>query len=345
MSNAGSWTARGVGEGVGAFDRFFAEELLARFPSPELGRRSDAARLGFGSLVLAVTCDAFTVDPLFFPGGDIGTLAVCGTANDLLTEGARPEWLLMSLVLGEEIDPLVVGRVLDSVHEQASRSGAVLVGGDTKAMKGLRSELIVTMTGMGVVRREGPALGFETVGPGDELVVTGPIAAHSVAVLSAREGLGFEKVISSDCRDVGLSIGPLVRGSPSIHALRDATRGGLLGVLHELANATGMAVELDVDAVPVAREVTMAAEMLGLDPLELTNEGCFVIVVEAGTARRLVAELKEAYAFADAAAVGRICEATGPLDRVRLRQDGDVRVSVRSLSLGVPRLCLVILPP
>lgn len=339
MGNAGSWTARAVGEGAGAFDRFFAEELLARFPSPELGRRSDAARLELGSVVLAVTCDAFTVDPLFFPGGDIGTLAVCGTANDLLTEGARPQWLLMSLVLGEGIDPQVVRRVLDSVQEQASRSGAILVGGDTKTMKGPRSELIVTMTGLGVVCREGPALGFETVRPGDELVVTGPIAAHSIAVLSAREGLGFEKVVSSDCRDVGLSIGSLVMGSSSIRALRDATRGGLAGVLHELASATGMAVELDVDAVPVATEVTMAAEMLGLDPLELTNEGCFVIVVEAGTAQHLAVELRDAYGFADAAAVGEIREAAGPLDRVRLRRDGEVRASVRSLSLGVPRLC------
>jgi len=339
MNDAGSWTARGVGEGVGAFDRFFAKELLTRFPSPELGRRSDAARLDLGSVILAVTCDAFTVDPLFFPGGDIGTLAVCGTANDLLTEGARPEWLLMSLVLGEEIDPHVVGQVLDSVQEQAALSGAVLVGGDTKAMKGLRSELIVTMTGMGIVRREGPALGFETVRPGDELVVTGPVAAHSIAVLSAREGLGFEKVVSSDCRDVGLSIGSLVRGSPSIRALRDATRGGLLGVLHELASATAMAVELDVDAIPVAREVTMAAEMLGLDPLELTNEGCFVMVVEAGTAQRLAAEFRDVYGFADAAAVGGIREATSSLDRVRLRRDGEVRVSVRSAGLGVPRLC------
>jgi len=339
MSDLGSWTARSVGEGVGAFDRFFAEEILPRFASPELRRRSDAARLELGSLVLAVTCDAFTVDPLFFPGGDIGTLAVCGTANDLLTEGARPEWLLMSLVLAEQIDPHVVERVLDSIQAQASVSHAHLVGGDTKAISNPRSELIVTMTGLGVVRRQGPALGFETVRSGDELLVTGPIAAHSIAVMSAREGLGFERVVSSDCRDVGLSIGSLVMASPSIRALRDATRGGLIGVVHELADTTGMAVELDVDAVPVAQEVTMAAEMLGVDPLELTNEGCFLIVVEAGTGERMAAELRETCGLDDATVVGQVLETSGPLDRVRLRRDGQVRVSVRSLSIGVPRLC------
>ncbi len=325
--------------GAGAFDRFFAEEILPRFASPQLSRRSDAARLEFGSLVLAVTCDAFTVDPLFFPGGDIGTLAVCGTANDLLTEGARPEWLLMSLVLDEDIDPQVVERVLDSMQAQASLSHARLIGGDTKAVKNPLSELIVTMTGLGVVQREGPALGFEMVKSGDELLVTGPIAAHSIAVISAREGLGFERVVSSDCQDVGLSIGSLVTTSSSIRALRDATRGGLIGVIHELANATGMAVELDVDAVPVAREVTMAAEMLGVDPLELTNEGCFLIVAEGGTAQRLAADLRETCGLDHATVVGEVLGAAGPLDRVRLRRDGEIRISVRSLSLGVPRLC------
>jgi hydrogenase expression/formation protein HypE len=339
VNDAFSWTAGGVGEGVGAFDKFFAEEVLARFPSPELVRRSDAARLDLGSLMLAITCDGYTVDPLFFPGGDVGTLAVCGTANDLLTEGARPEWLLMCLVLGDGIDQDIVRRVLDSVQEQASRSGASLVGGDTKTIKSLGPGLIVTMTGLGRIRRQGPTLGFELVRAGDELVVTGPVGAHSVAVLSAREGLGFEQVVSSDCRDVGLSIGPLVMSSPAIRALRDATRGGLLGVLHELASSTGLAVELDADAVPVAREVAMAAEMLGLDPLELTNEGCFVIVVEAGTSRRLAGELRNAYGFHEAAVVGEIREPADPLARVMLRRGAETRVSVRTLSLGVPRLC------
>jgi hydrogenase expression/formation protein HypE len=339
VSDGFPWTARSVGEGVGAFDQFFAEEVLARFPSAELARRSDAARLDFGSLVLAVTCDGFTVDPLFFPGGDIGKLAVCGTANDLLTEGARPEWLLMSLVLEEGVDPNVVRRVLDSIGDQASRSGATLVGGDTKTIKSPMPGLIVMITGLGRIARQGPALGFEAVRAGDELVVTGPVGAHSVAVLSAREGLGFEQVVSSDCRDVGLSIGSLVMSSPWIHALRDATRGGLLGVLHELASATGMAVEIDADAVPVAREVIMAAEMLGLDPLELTNEGCFVIAVEAGTARRLTAELRATYGFPEAAAIGEVRDRADPLAKVLLRRGGEVRVSVRPLSVGVPRLC------
>jgi hydrogenase expression/formation protein HypE len=340
VTEQGSWSPRDIGDGAGAFDQFFAQELLSRFPSPELGRRSDASRLSLGPVELAVTCDAFTVDPLFFPGGDIGKLAVCGTANDLLTEGARPDWLMMSVVMDEQVGRRAVTRVLDSLAEQAALSGSTLIGGDTKSVKSAESGLVITMTGLGVVRRVGPPLGFEHARPGDELVVTGPVASHSIAVLSAREGLGFERVVSSDCRDVGLDIAPLVTTDPAVRGLRDATRGGMVGVLHEIVNATGMVAELEVEAVPVATEVKMAAEMLGLDPLELTNEGCFVIVAEEGTAQDLVAQLKGSYGLADAAVVGKLAEGKASFSKkVLLRRGNDVRVAVRSLGAGIPRLC------
>lgn len=365
------WSARAVGDGMGAFDHFFSREVLTRFPSAQLRRRSDAARLDLGPARLAVTCDAFTVDPLFFPGGDLGTLALCGTANDLLSEAARPQWLLVSLLIGERTEPVAVRRVLDSLQHEAARAGAVLVGGDTKTVDGPRVELIVTVTGLGEVCRSGPPLGFEQVRPGDELVLTGPVGAHAIAVLSAREGLGFESVVASDCRDVGLSLHPLVSAPAPVRALRDATRGGLLGVLHELSAATGLDVAVDAAAVPVAREVTMAAQMLGIDPLELTNEGCFVIVVQPDAGDPLVAELRGRYGFAQAVRIGTVGDVTGPRTetgaaefapvamvgpaergdtgsdesgphrpgRVLLRQEGTVRVLERTPGLGVPRLC------
>ena len=334
------WQVADLGDAVGAFDDFFTAELLPRFPGAQLRRRSDAARLDASGVPLAATCDAFTVEPLVFPGGDIGKLAICGTANDLLSEAARPQWLLLSVVASAGLDRAVLRKVLDSVERQARESGAEVVGGDLKTLPGPAPQLVLTVTGLGQPRRTGAPLDLASARPGDELVVTGDVGRHVIAVISAREGLGFERVVTSDCADLGLSLLPLVAESAEVRGLRDATRGGLAGVLHELTAACGLDVQIQLDAVPVERPVAMACELLGMDPLDLANEGCAVLLARAGAGEALARTLRAECGFGAAAVFGVVQERADAREPRVLVADGEsVRVQQRRSALGLPRLC------
>jgi hydrogenase expression/formation protein HypE len=229
--------------------------------------------------------------------------------------------------------------VLDSLAAVADAAEAEVIGGDTKTIPTREPRMIVTITGIGLIRRDGPALGFASVRPGDEIVVTGAVGAHAIAVLSAREGLGFDQVVTSDVQDVGRVLGAFVAADPRLRALRDASRGGVLGVLHEIVAATGLDLEVDVAAITVQREVAMAAEMLGLDPLELANEGCFVLLIEQGQAAQVVSQLREEYGMSDAVHAGTVRAPTEPPGRLVLQTDGGRKLSLRSRRVGVPRLC------
>jgi len=255
---------------------------------------------------LVLTTDAFVVSPLFFPGGDIGKLAVFGTVNDLAVSGATPLYLTAAFILEEGLDLADLERVAASMASAAEEVGVAVVAGDTKVVeKGACDGLFVTTTGVGQLHPRA-TLGPSAVRPGDRLVLSGRVGDHGVAVLSCRPGLAFETTVRSDCASVApLARALLDRLGPAVRWMRDPTRGGVATVAYELGGEASLPVLLDEEAVPVSPDVAAACDLLGLDPLYLANEGKVLAVVAQDSAEEAVRVLNEAGA-SDAAVVGEI---------------------------------------
>jgi len=296
------------------------EVFLGRLDNSLLNKLGDSAVLpaagdpaggtGAGSAGgLAFTTDGFVVTPLFFPGGDIGKLAVCGTVNDLAVAGAEPAYLAASFIIEEGFPVAELERVVDSMADAARKTGVAVAAGDTKVVeRGSCDKLFITTTGVGRILRQA-RLGTDRVRPGDRLVINGPVGQHGVAVLSRREGVAFETTVRSDCAPVaGLTSLVLRRLGEAVRWMRDPTRGGLATVVCELGEESGLAVTLDEGAVPLPDDVVGACEMLGLDPLYLANEGKVLMVVAPEVASEAVRLLREA-GQAEAAEIGSVAEA------------------------------------
>lgn len=313
-------------------------ELLAELIVAELGSPTleDQARLdpalGPGES-LAFTTDSFVVSPLFFPGGDIGRLAVHGTVNDLAVGGAIPRWLSCGLVLEEGLPLEDLRRVLRSLRAAADEAGVAVVTGDTKVVqRGAADRLFLNTAGIGVIPA-GVRLSAAAVRPGDVLLVSGPVGDHGAAILVARGELALEADVHSDC----MALTPLCRAlieAVEVHALRDATRGGLAAVLHEWAAASGVGIV--VDEVPARPAVRGLCELLGLDPVHLANEGRLVAAVPEAQAERALTVLRALPGGEGAARVGRVREGhrvtvRGPFGGERLLElpDGEL----------LPRIC------
>jgi hydrogenase expression/formation protein HypE len=261
------------------------DRFLPRFDNPVLGELGDAAVVPVRAGSLAISTDSFVVQPLEFPGGNIGSLAVHGTINDLAMMGAEPRWLSAGFILEEGLPLDLLDRVLDAMSAAARAAGVALVTGDTKVVeRGKADGLFINTTGVGLVDpsfRPGPT----AARPGDAVIVSGPIGCHGIAVMAAREGLEFETEITSDTA----ALYPLVqrlreRVGDRIHVLRDPTRGGVASALNEIAQAAGVGVELEDGVMPIPEAVAAACEMLGLDPLYVANEGNLVAFVAADAA-------------------------------------------------------------
>jgi hydrogenase expression/formation protein HypE len=248
--------------------------------SAPTGPLEDAAVLSVNGLDLVMSTDSFVVSPLFFPGGDIGRLAVHGTVNDVAVMGGEPLALALAFVIEEGFPIDELRRVADSVGSAATDAGVPVVTGDSKVVgRGAADGLFVTTTGIGR-RRPGARFSAASPHPGDLVLLSGPIGAHGVTVLSTREGLGFEGDVASDTRPLHRLVGAMVdAGGLAIHAVRDPTRGGLASALNEIAAAANVGVVIDEASVPVPPPVAAACEMLGLDPLHVANEGCLVAFV------------------------------------------------------------------
>ncbi len=309
---AGRGNGRRVTLAHGAGGRLTAELVrevfLKHFQSRHLAPLGDSALVPPGGGGLALTTDGFVVDPLFFPGGDIGRLAVCGTVNDLAVAGAAPAYLTASFIIEEGLPFEVLERVGLSMARAAEEAGVEVVTGDTKVVeRGGCDKLFIVTSGVGFVLPAADT-GASRVRPGDRLVLSGPVGQHGVAVLSQREGLGFASSVRSDCAPVaGLTTRLIEELGPAVRWMRDPTRGGLATVVCELAEETGLDVFLEEEVIPVPSDVAAACELLGLDPLYLANEGKVLVVVEEAAAQRAVDLLREA-GQADAAVVGRVEE-------------------------------------
>lgn len=265
------------GEGGRLSRRLIRERILPRFENDQLRMLGDSALLSPTSRDIAFSTDAYTVTPLFFPGGDIGQLAVFGTVNDLAVSGATPRWLSVSLIIEEGLPWSVLDRVLDSMQSAAARARVAIVTGDTKVVpRGAADQLFITTSGVGEVL-EPPPPGPTAIQPGDALIVSGPIGRHGAAILCAREQFDFAPPPESDCAPLTEPLAALQAARITPRAVRDATRGGVAAVLHEWAEAAGLTCIIDEAAIPKDSIVRAVCELLGLDALHLANEGTFVL--------------------------------------------------------------------
>lgn len=299
--------------------------------------QADAARLPRLDGPVAVTTDSYVVSPIFFPGGDIGSLAVYGTTNDLAVAGAEPVAITLALILEEGLPLEILDRVLNRVAETAREVGVRVITGDTKVVpRGAADRLFLNTTGIGtIVAPEVP--GPAKLQVGDELLVTGPIARHGIAVLAARERIEFENLPTSDCGSLLPAVRAMRRAELSLRAMRDATRGGVAAVLHEWAEASGLTMTVDEAALPVTAEVRGVCELLGLDPIHVANEGTMIAALPAGTGQQAADVLRQIPPFNNATVIGQVSRPQlAPVIVYRLGQPMPLDEPLGAL---LPRIC------
>jgi hydrogenase expression/formation protein HypE len=312
--------------------------FLPAFRNPLLEDRHDGAVIEVGRPRLAFTTDAYVVRPLFFPGGDIGTLAVNGTVNDLAMCGARACYLSGGFILEEGLPLETLRRVVASMQRAAAEAGVQLVAGDTKVVdRGKGDGIFITTAGVGVIEH-GLTIGPGSVRPGDLVLLNGDIGRHGMAIMAVREGLGFEATIESDSAPLGGAVAALLAAGSEVHCLRDLTRGGLASALVEIAEAARVHIDIDERAIPVREDVRGACEILGLDPLYVANEGRFVCFVPLRDAERALGILRGHPLEGGACVVGRVMEGGAP--RVTMKSTIGVRRIIDMLSgEQLPRIC------
>jgi len=320
-------------------DDVFAREFDNEFLEP----MEDQARLVMSALAgqndrLAFTTDSYVVTPLFFPGGDIGKLAVCGTINDLAVGGAKPLFLSCAVIIEEGLEMETLRLVARSMAATARAAGVAIVTGDTKVVpRGACDKLFVTTTGIGVIPA-GRELGVGRAEIGDRVIVNGMLGDHGAAVLAARGDLALETALESDCAALHELTEALLQAAPGTRFMRDATRGGLATLLNEVAAASGVMIEIDDRRLPLREEVRGVCEILGLDPLYLANEGKIAAVVPAGEASAALAAWKDHPLGRDAADIGVVT--TGEAGRVTMRTlFGGTRIVDMLVGEQLPRIC------
>ncbi|MFI6463087.1 hydrogenase expression/formation protein HypE [Streptomyces sp. NPDC050538] len=317
-------------------------ELLDQLVLPAVGGGAgpleDAALLP-GHPGLVMSTDSFVVSPLFFPGGDIGSLAVHGTVNDLAMRGAWPLALSVSLIVEEGLPLSELRAVMESLGKAAQDAGVPVITGDTKVVgRGAADRLFINTTGIGQ-RHELLAPSAALARPGDAVLLSGPIGLHGTTVLSTRENLGFEGDIASDSRPLHRLVRALAPLGDGVHVLRDPTRGGLAAALNEIARDSSAAVEIEESAVPVPGAVASACDLLGLDPLVVANEGCLVAFVDADAAEEALAAMRSVPEGAEAVRIGEVLR-EGQAERVTLRTlVGARRIVEMPLGEQLPRIC------
>ncbi|MFB7917168.1 hydrogenase expression/formation protein HypE [Streptomyces sp. NPDC056061] len=325
--------------GGGVMSAELVQNLFApAFGGGVLSQLTDSAAVSLGGVRLAFSTDSFVVRPLFFPGGSIGDLAVNGTVNDLAMSGARAAYLSCAFILEEGTDLSLVARVAETLGAAARTAGVEVVTGDTKVVEvGHGDRIYVNTAGLGLIP-PGVDIRPQRVVPGDVVIVSGPIGAHGVAVMSVRDGLEFGVEIESDCAALGGLVDTMLGITPDLHALRDPTRGGLAAALCEVATAADVGIALQESRVPVPPEVESACAMLGLDPMYVANEGKLVAFVPPEHADGVIAAMRAHPLGAGAAAIGT-CVASHPGMVVARTGLGGTRVIDAPLGEQLPRIC------
>jgi len=281
------------------------KDFVPALANPLLNRLDDSAVVDFSGR-LAFTTDSYVVKPVFFPGGDIGKLAVCGTVNDLAMSGAKPLYLSLAFIIEEGLPQDELNKIVSSVRKAAQEAGVEIVTGDTKVVnRGGADKLFINTAGVGIIA-EGVNISGDRAVPGDKVILNGTIGDHGIAVLSQREGLSFSTQLESDCAPLGSLVAEMLAASRDIHCLRDPTRGGLATTLNELAKQSKVSIRIEEEKMPVRQEVLAACEMLGFDPLYVANEGKLVAIVPAKDADKILKAMKENHYGAEAAIIGEV---------------------------------------
>jgi len=329
----------GHGAGGRMSHRLIRQAFLPAFNNAPLLAGDDAARLEIpqGSQ-LSISTDAHVVWPLFFPGGDIGRLAVSGTVNDVAMLGARPLYLTAGFILEEGLPMQILMRVIASMQSAAQEAGVQIVAGDTKVVqKGKADGVYITTAGVGVVP-PGHVIGGAQAQPGDVVILSGTIGDHGIAVLAARGELGFQSSIQSDVAPLNHLIEAMLQSSGRIHVLRDPTRGGLATTLNEIASQSGVGIRLDEEKIPVRPEVSGACEMLGFDPLYVANEGKLIAILPPEDAPAVLQAMQSTRYGEAAAIIGEVTQ--GPTSRVLLQTAlGTTRLVDMLAGEMLPRIC------
>jgi hydrogenase expression/formation protein HypE len=334
----------GHGSGGKLSAELIEKVFIRRFANPTIERMDDSALLEVGGARLAFTTDSFVVTPIFFPGGDIGSLAVNGTVNDLAMAGAKPLYLSAAFILEEGLLASDLIRVVDSMQEAASRAGVQLVAGDTKVVnRGKGDQVFITTTGIGEVPAD-VQLSSDLARPGDKILLSGYIGDHGITILSQREGLEFEGDLCSDCAALNSLVEAMfeavrLAGAPeAIRCLRDPTRGGVASILNEIAARSGVGMMLEEDRIPVRDTVRGACEILGLDPLYVANEGKVIAVVADELAPEVLRRMQDHPLGRESRVVGQVLE--GPKGMVLMKTSiGGTRVVDTLFGEQLPRIC------
>jgi hydrogenase expression/formation protein HypE len=312
--------------------------FIPAFSNPLLNELNDQATFELNGNRLAFTTDAFVVDPVFFPGGDIGSLAVHGTVNDLAVGGARPLYISAAFILEEGFFIDDLKKIATSMRKACQESGVTLVTGDTKVVnKGKGDSIFIITSGIGVLEKD-HHISVDRACPGDKIIVSGAIGNHGVAILSVREGIEFETELKSDSASLVAPIMELLEVSSNIHCLRDPTRGGVSSTLNEIAQASKVGMELDEALIPISEEVRGACELLGLDPLYVANEGKFIAIVAAEDADAVLARLKSHPLGKEAEVIGEVV-ADHPEVVLMRSPIGGKRVVQMLAGEQLPRIC------
>jgi len=320
-----------------------SHELIQKLFLPQLknellAQLHDGAMFSINGARLAFTTDSYVVDPIFFPGGDIGMLAVNGTVNDLTMCGARPLYLSIAFILEEGFPKADLERIVASVHDAAKKAHVDLVTGDTKAVeRGKCDKIFINTSGIGVIE-SGIDINPKRATPGDAIILSGEIAEHGIAVMSQREGLEFETELKSDSAPLNGLVETMLRASKNLHVLRDPTRGGLASTFNEIASIARVGIVLDEERIPISEEVEGACEILGFDPLYVANEGKLVAFVPQGEADRVLAAMRKHPFGANAQVIGEVVEQHPGVVTMRTKIGGSRVVDMLS-GEQLPRIC------
>jgi hydrogenase expression/formation protein HypE len=315
--------------------------FLPAFTNPILARLDDQAVVTLNGLRLAFTTDSFVVKPLIFPGGDIGSLAVHGTVNDLAMGGAQPLFLSAAFIIEEGLPLEILRQVVVSLHQAAGAAGVEVVTGDTKVVeKGSGDGLFINTTGLGLVP-DGVELSANRARPGDRVLLSGPLGEHGIAILGKREGLEFESPVESDSAPLHTLVASMLAAAPgaqAIRCLRDPTRGGLSSALNEIADKSRVGMEIDERTLPVREEVKGACELLGLDPLYVANEGKLIAIVEPGAADSILRAMRHHPLGRHAQIIGSVNDTESGLVTMRTLF-GTTRIVDMLAGDQLPRIC------
>jgi hydrogenase expression/formation protein HypE len=325
--------------GGGRLSNELVEEiLLPIIGNPILDKLNDQGIFSVNSSRFALTTDSYVINPIFFPGGDIGELAVYGTVNDLAMGGARPLYLSLGLIIEEGFPLADLKKIMHSIKKAADRSDVRIVTGDTKVVnKGCADGIFINTSGIGVVEND-RYLSADNLKIGDKVLVSGYIGDHGIAIMSVREGLVFQNPVQSDSAPLNKLVESVLETNAELHAMRDPTRGGVASTLNEFAARSGVGILLEEDQVPIRPEVVEACDILGLDPLYVANEGKAVIIAAAGDAEKVLQAMKADPLGAMSRVIGEVTEMHPGKVLMRTRQ-GTTRVVDMLSGEQLPRIC------